>query len=137
VSKSFPATHPKAGIDTNFILKINADLKKHTIHKNYEYWKNRIDNVKAGKAYLSIRFWSGLPRKSEQIETCKLYSNDGVDVSKVLFDGKGWLVNDLVVDTRTLAKNDGLELNDFNDWFKEPVINKAYALIHFNNYKYV
>jgi len=136
VSKVFPKTHPKAGIDTNFVMKINAGIKKHTIRNNYDFWKNRIDNVKAGTAYISIRIWTGLPYKSKQFEVRKLYGFDGIDLQKIVFDGANWFATN-ILNTNILANNDGLELDDFNDWFKEPVINKPYALIHLTNYKYV
>lgn len=80
LSKTFPATHPKAGQPTYFNQKLmravyrdfcDIDVvdrewikpsvrdrfipaKLHTIRGNYERWKKIIDEVRSGEAILSV-----------------------------------------------------------------------------------
>jgi len=133
VAKKFPAPHPKAGIETNFNLKIQNHIKIHTIRNNYEYWKKRIENIKAGKAFLSLREWNGKAYQSNQFELMKLYKTD---IQKIIFDGNNWKVNNKNIDIVTLSTKDGLAPCDFDDWFNKPKINDPYALIHFSNFRY-
>jgi len=41
-----------------------------------------------------------------------------------------------ITDIRTLAKNDGLSLQDFKDWFKGYDFSKPMAIIHFTRFRY-
>lgn len=60
LSEYFPKDHPKAGEPTGFVGDLMFTGKKiHTIRSNYELWAKRIDEVRAGKARLSIRIWTG------------------------------------------------------------------------------
>lgn len=73
VSRTFPATHPRKGEATGFIDKVATGEKRHTIRGNYKLWKHRIEQVKAGKAYLSLRYWTGKPYASKQTEFMRVY----------------------------------------------------------------
>ena len=87
---------------------------------------------------MSLRYWSGKPYKSKQVEFLRLGKDDGVGIQKVEFkadefgplvDGKNQFVSDL-------AKNDGLSLTDFTDWFKGYDLSKPLAIIHFTKFRY-
>lgn len=116
--------------------------KLHTIRANYELWKNRIEQVQKGEAILSIRYWSSKPyHKDEngigQVEICQLDKDSGVSFQE-LFN----LPSHLYIDGRepvsenTLAKNDGLSLEDFKEWFKGYDISKPMIIIHFTSFRY-
>lgn len=159
VSRYFPTNHKRKGEHTFFIEKINETLipvtqcpilspKIHTIRSNYELWAKRIKEVQEGKAILSIRYWSGKPYNSKQVEICQLDKNTGCGVQKLefmfgkfndpsvattifeKFDG-----NRLLSDEQ-LAKNDGLALEDFKEWFKKYDLSKKMAIIHFTSFRY-
>lgn len=136
VAKQFLAYHFNAGKPTNFEMKIKSKDKLHTIRGNYEKWKKKIDEVNSGKAELVLKEWSGKPYRSKQNKLFTFDQNDGIDVSKLTYVDGFFIVNDeLVVFPETLAKNDGLTLAEFEDWFKvipaEPM-----AIIHFTPFRY-
>ena len=136
VSEYFPSDHFRAGEPTNFPINISAYIKKHTLRYNYEYWKKRIDEVKAGIAILSIRIWVGKPygKGSSQLEILAL---DYADIQKIEL-----APNDIFIDGKPsmisydeLAKNDGLTKKELFSWF--PVFpDEPMALIHFTDFKY-
>lgn len=135
LSKYFMSNHSKAGKPTEFFDKIKTGEKIHTIRGNYELWKKRIDEIKKGKAILSIREWSDKPYRSPQIELMQLTD---VGVQKIQRDVLGWFIDDIDSDYKMtdFAKNDGLEVRDFAEWFKYKGIKEAMAIIHFTNFRY-
>lgn len=138
VSRVFPATHQKKGRPTDFISKILEELKLHTIRQNYELWKKRIDDVNNGLAYISVRCWDGAPYNSSQTEYLA-FSGDCIGIQKLEFDRHlGIFIDDVDNDVKIseLAKNDGLTIEDFRDWFKPIKLNEPYAIIHFTNFRY-
>jgi hypothetical protein len=174
VSRQFMKSHPRAGEKTEFVCKIlhtvnhpgGSDLylrcgnecgvscgrrlkepKIHTIRANYEYWKKRIDEVTTGEAILSVRYWSGKPYNSKQIEICQLDKYSGVGCVEIKFIFQDimypWLYSEkiaagLICDfpTETIAKNDGLSLEDFKAWFKGYDLSQSMAIIHFTKFRY-
>lgn len=139
VSKTFPKTHARAGKSTGFVENINklftGDCKKiHTIRSNYDLWSNRAKEINAGKAVLSIRYWSDKPYRSKQIEICKL-TKVGVEKLSEPDNFLRALVEDKPIEWGVVAENDGLNFIDFCEWFKtrqkEPM-----AIIHFTNFRY-
>jgi hypothetical protein len=120
LSKVFPATHSRKGYPTGFSGKLEKGYKKHTIRANYEWWAKKMEAINDGRMYLSIREWSGKPYCSPQNELRQVYniglqkivmtydSND--DVPQVWIDGKK-------IPIQEVCKNDGLDLNDFIEWF--------------------
>ena len=160
VSRTFPKTHKRAGQQTNFIEKIicgqrtnrisfndsqigwwyDADQAKivgtkiHTIRANYDLWAKRVRQINKGKAILSIRYWSGEPYNSKQIEVFKLSKiglqklNDPTNFVWAEIDGK-------MCNWEDVAKNDGLSFDDFCDWFKVRQ-NNPMAIIHFTEWLY-
>lgn len=171
VSRYFPKTHKRAGEPTCFVEKIlseqipfgliskneiekyepfsmfvfNTDEPKiHTIRANCPLWENRIEQVQKGKAILSIRYWSGKPYNSKQVEICQLDKDSGVGVQKLeyLEDDPvcAWNINCghiyKGISSSDLSKNDGLSLDDFKEWFKKYDLSKPMAIIHFTKFRY-
>lgn len=142
VSKQFPKTHPKSGIDTGFVENISMlftvnNTKIHTIRGNYELWDKRAKAINDGKAILSVRYWSGKPYNSKQVEICRL---EKIGIEKILFDDYLYScqINDkrFSVASEMIAENDGLTSEDFEHWFKGYDFTKPMAIIHFTNFKY-
>lgn len=156
VSRYFPSKHPKKGKETRFINKIlmalslienNNLCKIHTIRSNYELWEKRIKEVQEGKAILSLRYWSGKPYKSKQVEFACLDKDSGIGIGKLILPGEnitGWLRNNDVALRGTngglmlslIAQNDGLSLEDFKAWLKVYDISQPLAIIHFTSFRY-
>jgi hypothetical protein len=151
VSRVFPATHKRKGEPTlfqSYILNtlINDPVhqkKSHTIRANYELWAKRIKEVQEGKAILSIRYWSGKPYNSKQVEICQLDKDSGIGVQELSFIendiqrpgiwGEKYVV---LAKISEVAKNDGLSLDDFKDWFRKYDLSKPMAIIHLTKFRY-
>ena len=136
VSRVFPSYHKSKGELTRFEQKIRDKNKIHTIRANYEKWKRKIDQIRNGEAVLSIREWQGVPYHSKQNYLFYYNQEDALEVSKLTKDENGYLINDIIrVSEEELAKNDGLTLDEFKEWFKvfpsEPM-----AIIHFTAFRY-
>lgn len=159
ISKTFPTTHSKAGRETNFVKKINALSKLHTIRGNYQLWQKRFEKIAAGEACLSVRVWSGKPFYSKQIEVFNFKNTDGISVEELTFKSRlhnsktdSWMTNyeDLFIvksnmvfygpnlaSFETLAENDGLSLKDFNEWIRSYDLSKPMAVIQLTHLKYL
>jgi len=161
ISTTFPSTHRRKGEHTNFIYKIGRtfglfnetklppdfpEAKLHTIRNNYKLWRKRFDEIERGEAYLSLRYWRGKPRQkgSKQIEIAKLTKKNGIGLQRLknpqnpLFAEITNNIDDpkvTCVDWWDVAKNDGLLLEDFEDWFKDDS-NESKAVIWFNDKRY-
>ncbi len=138
VSEFFPKNHLKAGYPTGFPESIINGKKIHTIRGNYDLWEKRFKKVHEGKAYISLRKWTGKPYKSTQVEIKKFYNTDGIGIEK-LEDPRIFVfapINGIKVYWDLLAKNDGLSFNDFREWFKNIDISPM-AVIHFTDFRYV
>lgn len=172
VSRVFPTTHKRKGEPTFFIQKIftgqdmlvpcqyctsqsictaespciarsmNFSPKIHTIRSNYDLWANRIKQIQEGKAILSIRYWSGKPYNSKQVEICKLDKDSEIGVQRlefyhsVNFPRIAFDESRMAVIPVTLAKNDGLSIEDFREWFKKADLSKPMAILHFTSFRY-
>lgn len=164
LSKTFPEKHPRKGEPTNFNAQLlNAvcrahnmsvgfpqfGMKLHTIRANYDLWSNRFKQIEACKAVLSVRYWTGKPYHSKQMEICKLTKEDGIGVQKLELKLASYLPFYIEVDridedrrkdvihVGLLAHNDGLSLNDWNDWFRNYDLSKPLAIIHFTPFRYL
>ena len=155
LSHTFPAKHPRKGEQTNFEYQIlNAVLgehnmsiglpqygmKLHTIRSNYELWRKRFKQIEAGKACLSIRYWTGKPYHSKQTEICKLTRDDGIGL-QVLNFYNGCLQQPIIssgmtINAELLAKNDGLSFESWQDWFRKSDLLKPFAVIQFTKFRY-
>lgn len=147
VSRVFPVTHSRRGELTEFYSKLKFGQKIHTIRKNYDLWALNAEKMQRGDYYLSFRMWSDKPYRSPQIEV--LYSHTPIGTQRIelsyhadndtitaKIDGREWLD----ADCYTLAKNDGLSVQDFKEWFfgKEPKEDKVFdgVIIHFTDFRY-
>jgi len=140
VAKSFLATHPRAGEETNFASMILGKEKLHTIRGNYDNWKPKIDEINAGKAVLSLREWTGKPYRSKQNTIIELTD---IGYQKIRMDkvGNFYVEEKPIFDVEELALNDGLVVEDFLSWFGvQKMIKKGEVfegiVIHFTNFRY-
>lgn len=141
VSRHFLSYHPKAGTETHFPEKILSGEKLHTLRGNYQYWSKIIAKVNAGEAILSVRYWSGKPYRTPQVEIAQFTK---LGEQKFTLHSFGTLAVDdklhTLEKTTEIAKNDGLALQDFYDWFKlkklPPNSQINGIIIHFTNLKY-
>jgi len=159
LSKVFPATHSRKGEPTYFSQKVQAGQrptafpnevpKLHTIRENYNLWRDRIAQVQAGEAEICLRQWTGAPYRSKTVEIMRLGWQDGVGIQKLNFGWRGdkqvpviegWYMDGECGSKKELAKNDGLSLEDWQEWFKghekDTVYDKPLAIIHFTNFRY-
>lgn len=159
LSKVFPVTHKRAGEPTFFSQKVHAAKyptvypdevpKFHTIRANYPLWEKRIAEVQAGNAEICLRLWTGKPYRSKTIEIMRLGCDDGVGIQKLNFGWRGdkqvpviegWYMYGECGSKKELAKNDGLSLEDWQEWFKghekDTVYDNPLAIIHFTSFRY-
>ena len=155
LSRTFPAKHPRKGEQTNFYNQLlnaicsannmiigfqKVGMKLHTIRGNYELWSKRFEQIEAGKACLSLRYWMGKPDHSKQTEICKLTKDDGIGLQRLEFYN-GCLQQPILSSGRTInaelvAKNDGLPFESWKDWFRNSDTSKPLAIIHFTKFRY-
>lgn len=153
-SKEFPSTHKRCGESTGFVEKILSGSKIHTIRNNYSLWEDRFKNIRKGEACLSLRYWSGKPYRSKQVEFLRLTKEDGIGMQPIVISDckdflfvkpldpnekitKGHFSNIDKSDPHLLseiAKNDGLSVDDFKEWFKGKQM--IGAIIHFTKFRY-
>lgn len=145
VSRTFPKNHKRSGQNTWFKEKINEAImpisdepimgkKIHTVRGNYELWEKRARQINEGKAILSVRYWSGKPYNSKQVEFLQL---NKIGVQK-LKDPTNFVYAEIdggICNWEDIAKNDGLSFDDFCEWFKIRQ-NKPMAVIHFTEFRY-
>lgn len=182
VSRTFSATHHRKGEPTFFVEKIHQGVmgklipcelcdrssvcnkkhcvidsmnfqdKIHTIRANYPLWKKRFEEIEAGRACLSLRYWSGKPYRSKQVEIARLTNTDGIGIQELEFEemimtGSPVLVTGKKgfekifklkknISLNDLAKNDGLSFDDFKEWFKDYDLSEPLAIIHFTKFRY-
>lgn len=158
VSRVFPSNHKRKGEQTYFSKKIESALqcvncnkncsncgndlmskKIHTIRSNYPLWEKRIKEVQDGKAVLSLRYWSGKPYNSKQVEFARLDKDSGIGIQKLVF-GESFIaipkINEGVISLSELSKNDSLEFDDFLSWFESYDLSEPMAIIHFTDFRY-
>lgn len=135
VSEFFPKTHSKAGLPTGFINSISSFKKIHTIRGNYELWKKRAEKINNGEAVLSVRYWTDKPYASKQRE---VFVFEKIVVEKLELTPLGFFIDEYENDCTVsdLAKNDGLSVDDFKEWFKGHDFSEPAAIIHFSNFRY-
>jgi len=140
-STRFPAKHPKAGQPTYFVEKIMASLADciegwkmyddFVLYDWHQYYNASPKNhtVRAGNRWkegelFSPRVWSGKPYASKQIEFAppiqikkiwnfKMTARLWADECEYSINGQNLNAGELI----TLARNDGLHVLDFMDWF--------------------
>ena len=143
VSRYFPKGHEKEGLDTNFINSINSLSKIHTIRANYPLWEKRIKKVQEGKAVIELYYWAGKPYRSGHVMFKTIDKSCECGVQELIWSEdnsmcmRPRLYNTCeILNEEILAKNDGLELIDFKNWFKGYDFTKPMAIIHFTKFRY-
>lgn len=139
LSRNFLAYHKRAGEETHFKEKFLSGEKLHTIRANYPLWEKRIKDVQEGRAALSIRQWAGKPYRSKQVEIATLTAENGVGLQRLEFTDcrlRFPYTDSEWTSMVSLAKNDGLSLNDWVDWFGGYDLSEPMAIIHFTKFRY-
>lgn len=143
-SRYFPSYHPRKGELTYFVEKLNRGLgmeygipfgdeteihfRNLGIDYSFEIYKKsspKYHTIRAGNRWkvgdkFSPRVWSGKPYNSKQIIIAPDITI--VNVFDVEFLGFTKWVNGEVLNNyelAELAKNDGLNIYDFNNWFNK------------------
>lgn len=138
----FPVTHSKSKQLTGFESKLKDNTKIHTIRYNEKsVWDKRYKDIASGKKYLSVREWSGRPYNSEQREFAQ-YEKIGLQHITMTYGvddavPQAW-VNGKEVPIEVLAKNDGLSVEDFIEWFFGGAKGNVFkgVVIHFTDFRY-
>ena len=134
IAKNFLKYHSKAGTPTNFNKAIRDASKIHTIRSNFNEWEKKILKVQNGNGRLILKQWMGLPYRTPQVKLFDMKEDVGIQMLEFI-DGKFIIDGKTEVEIESLAKNDFLSLEDFNEWFKvfptEPM-----AIIHFTKFRY-
>jgi len=160
LSRNFMVGHAKAGQPTwfkeqlmnllhnyeyhNVNMPDGSDLlitgkKLHTMRGNYNYWAEKAAKINAGEMELSIRQWSGKPFDSVQktiatLQHLNIQRYEGYwykeqrekgELPTFLIDGK------LLEDVTLLAKNDGLSMEDWLEWFFKKTEKVEGVILHF------
>lgn len=154
LSRNFTLKHPRHGEHTGFCEKtLNAVCyangakwlfpafgpKLHTIRGNYELWVKRFAKIEPGQAILSLRYWSGVPYNSKQIELLQLSNMDGIGLQMLEFrNGNIYepCVNGRQINLDLIAYNDGLRKEDWLKWFEKEDLSEKFAIIHFTYFRY-
>ena len=140
LAKQFPAQHINAGKPTFFKAHIELGNKLHTIRQNYELWNKRFEQIKAGKACLSVREWSDKPYKSMQIELFNFTNIDNIALQKLEITYFGYKIDNFLKSDLTIEQiclNDGLSKEHFLSWFKDwYLIKTPLAIIHLTKFRY-
>jgi hypothetical protein len=119
----------RISFDRRFINEAGSDLipgKIHTLRRNYQFWKKFEGRDTA------LFTWDGKPYRSGQKVFCvkKIMS-----VQKaVKHNGKIYLYGASPAQSQ-LAKNDGLALDEFKEWFKG-YPDGDMAVLHFTDFRY-
>ncbi len=133
-SRFFPKGHPKAGRPTYFVEKMWKGLNESGISLpvGVDGFKEDVapkwHTIRAGNRWkvgdeYSPRVWSGKPYASKQIEfappiTIRKIWEFGVNQTDYFIRSEGGAPNWVTFDQLTeIAKNDGLERDDFECWF--------------------
>jgi len=111
------------------------------------YGKRGLKKINEGKAVLSVRYWSGKPYNSKQVEVFVFNKEDGIGLQALYFQFNRFLEpfissedsenrTQTYLSTHQIAKNDGLIYPTFLDWFKNYDLNEPMAIIHFTSFRY-
>ena len=134
LSKNFMLNHPMAGELTDFKGKYQRGEKIHTLRANEKGYLKDGDVV-------SLRQWNGKPYASKQriIQDGVQIGIEGVELNRNM--GFGNVKGDILcrwVNVATIARNDGLSVDDFLAWMfagaKKPIIKMD--IIHFTGFRY-
>lgn len=134
IAKNFLKYHTRSDEPTNFEESIRKGLKIHMIRSNFQEWNKKIKRVESKEAVLTVKQWSGVEYRSPQVKLFQFKENVGIQRLE-LIDGEFIVDGKTKVDIEVLAKNDGLTVEDFKDWFKV-IPTSGMAIIHFTKFRY-
>lgn len=115
---------------------INDGKKMHTIRGNFDLWEKRFKEIEEGRACLSVREWEGKPYDSKQSEIVRLTKEDGIGLQKLTFVDGRTFVDGLPIKIGKIVYNDGMQWDDFKEWFKGCDTSEPFAIIHFTKFRY-
>ncbi len=145
LSHHYPKTTIHAGKPTHFKEQLLDGRKIHTCRGRYDGWASNIDKVNNLNYVMSVREWDGKPcGKGVKQKEIASYTKLGyqrftlrydrtTDELKCVIDGKRF------TDIETLAKNDGMTLKEFKDWFFGQGMERdifSGIIIHFTDFRY-
>ena len=165
IRRTFPTTHPQKGKPTYFVEKIQLGLglitelpgdcvidlepKLHILRANNIFrtnvplWKKRMEEVMSGHAIIELFYWEGNPCSNKQVVFAVLDKDSGCGVQKIYlkreFFKTNWVVDQSEFQDQllsTIAKNDGLSLDDFKEYFKSYDLSKPMEIIQFTKFRY-
>lgn len=121
-SRLFPTTHTRRGEPTRFIEKVMLGDKIHTIRRHYDKWRVLADKTHEKRYDIALCQWAATPRRSKYNQIGLLDGRIGVQRVQLLYfaDSDNVIATidgNFDVPVETLAKNDGLSVDDFKDWF--------------------
>jgi hypothetical protein len=130
-SRHFPKSHLRAGEKTEFVRKILAGEKIHTIRANAKgYFKDG--------EMVSLRYWSGRPRCSKQVEFA--FGKIWIEPIRLVFasDGISAFAGEERIDVALLTHGDGLSIPDFRAWFFPDGKYGEFRgdILHFTDFRY-
>lgn len=142
VSRTFPGYHPKAGQSTYFVDKILSGIPFRNwgrvpdeidqYPERVKRFRPKLHTIRAGNRWkvgdmASLRYWSGRPYHSKQVEFAeveikkvwpiRIYTDNNIEIQT---DPRFWTSLSMVK-FQAICKNDGLTESDFYRWFKMPV----------------
>jgi hypothetical protein len=145
-SRHFPKGHPKAGQPTFFVGKVWNSFRQDDYSlpdyfipwtDNYAFFLSNEDylktiairetkhhTIRAGNRFkpgdmASLRVWSDKPYRSKQIEFAQVEVKKVWPVTIIVDDIFNPICSgDKVLPAGLIARNDGLEPDDFTNWFK-------------------
>jgi hypothetical protein len=145
LSHHYPKTAIHAGKPTRFKQQLLEGRKIHTCRGRYDGWALNIDKVNDKGYVLSVREWDGKPYgRGVRQKVIREYHKAGYQrftmrydratgELKCVIDGKRF------TDIEALARNDGMTVEEFKDWFFGQGLNRsAYSgiIIHFTDFRY-
>lgn len=146
LSRHYPKTTLHAGKPTHFKEQLLDGRKIHTCRSSLEGWVHKIHKVNTQNYVLSVREWEGRPygKDVRQKEITKydevgfqrltMWYNRDTDNLTCIIDGKRFM------DVEQLARNDGMTLAEFKDWFFGQYKGRDIyngIIIHFTKFRYI
>ena len=128
VPSVFPKKHKKDEQKTTFAEDIKNGFKIHIFQSDYAKWKSVMDEVRDGKAYVSLV-------EKEGLEIMRFDNTSTIGIQKVHYSRKKFYLRMVEMSINQLANNDGMIISDFLDFFKCGSCEDK-ALIHFTDFRY-
>lgn len=124
------------------------ESKIHTIRANFPLWEKRFKKIDSGEAVLVIFYWEKpggcYVKGNTRIEVCRLSREDGIGIQEIIpCVMSDWAIRSshstecyIGYDSGVIAKNDGLSLEDFKEWFKHYDLSEPMGILHLTSFRY-